>query len=273
MIKINKDYQSIPCSLRTDSNSILRRPAKTTNERRKQIIALGSYPDPKDAALFDSRYKYRDIKTELSSIYYGKCAYCESSAEQLVVEHYRPKRGGYYWLAFSWDNLLLACPQCNNFKSDQFPVEGPRIVYDPRRDTMEFINHVSILYDELEHPVILNPETASQEELNTLVFDRNGQVFSDNLRMRRTIEICMLNRKPLQQRRQKIWDDLEGEIQLAVMKSAGDKEELTIRLNQTINSFLSKNIDRRNEYIAFRRFIIKSRWINRLLYDILGCYM
>ncbi|MBF0409630.1 MAG: hypothetical protein HQM10_19980 [Candidatus Riflebacteria bacterium] len=51
------------------------------------------------------------------------------------VEHYRPKASadrrpgsllthGYWWLAFTWNNLLFACPSCNRSgKNDRFPLD------------------------------------------------------------------------------------------------------------------------------------------------------
>jgi 5-methylcytosine-specific restriction endonuclease McrA len=55
-----------------------------------------------------------------------KCCYCEARVPigYNDVEHYRPKASadrspgstdahGYWWLAFTWKNLLFACPTCN----------------------------------------------------------------------------------------------------------------------------------------------------------------
>jgi hypothetical protein len=60
------------------------------------------------------------------------------------VEHYRPKTSadrlpgstathGYWWLAYTWDNLLFACPSCNRSnKNDLFPLEhGSTPLHDP----------------------------------------------------------------------------------------------------------------------------------------------
>jgi hypothetical protein len=90
-----------------------------------------------------------------------KCAWCEQHCEwrrQLDVEHYRPKAavtrwegspplvsdvppdqvpvsGGYWWLAFDWNNYSLACGPCNQgWKRNLFPVRGPRAPY---REDME----------------------------------------------------------------------------------------------------------------------------------------
>jgi len=66
-----------------------------------------------------------------------KCCYCEHKCQQDFhdVEHYRPKthadRGaafpthGYWWLAWTWTNLLFACPGCNRGeKNDLFPLDA-----------------------------------------------------------------------------------------------------------------------------------------------------
>lgn len=66
-----------------------------------------------------------------------KCCYCErqTPAPFSDVEHYRPKasanrlpgselRHGYWWLAFTWENLLFACPNCNrSAKNSLFPLD------------------------------------------------------------------------------------------------------------------------------------------------------
>ena len=50
------------------------------------------------------------------------------------VEHFRPKaevkeagenHQGYWWLAYSWENLLIACKTCNQeYKRIKIPTEG-----------------------------------------------------------------------------------------------------------------------------------------------------
>jgi 5-methylcytosine-specific restriction endonuclease McrA len=75
----------------------------------------------------------------LVSLFSGKCAYCESKAEDSfgVIDHFRPRSGAmdlskrvdpdhYYWLACEWTNLYLVCRTCNVNKKTQFPVDGPR---------------------------------------------------------------------------------------------------------------------------------------------------
>ncbi len=51
-----------------------------------------------------------------------KCAYCDRHypPSHEPTEHFRPVLGGYWWLAWDWDNLLFACPSCNGSKSNSF---------------------------------------------------------------------------------------------------------------------------------------------------------
>lgn len=87
-------------------------------------------------------YKSASVKRTLVAAHRDKCCYCETRVPDpanLHVEHYRPKSGvrqarsdredelpGYYWLAYEWTNLLLACHACNTtFKSTLFPLVDP----------------------------------------------------------------------------------------------------------------------------------------------------
>jgi hypothetical protein len=82
------------------------------------------------------------VKAKLEACHHGKCCYCETHIPKPYahshVEHWRPKLSsrqvrdkkkrtwpGYYWLAYSWDNLLLSCFLCNSNKSDLFPLKNP----------------------------------------------------------------------------------------------------------------------------------------------------
>ena len=73
----------------------------------------------------------------------GKCWYCESRQVRSdnAVDHFRPKsrvqgvvpaHGGYWWLAFDWENYRYTCTYCNSLrksattsggKQDFFPLE------------------------------------------------------------------------------------------------------------------------------------------------------
>jgi uncharacterized protein (TIGR02646 family) len=86
-------------------------------------------------------YGHPDVKTALIEDQYEKCCYCEAKfiANGFGdVEHFRPKGGvrqdrrsnlekpGYYWLAYSWDNLFFSCEVCNRrYKRNWFPLFNP----------------------------------------------------------------------------------------------------------------------------------------------------
>ncbi len=73
---------------------------------------------------------YKSVRAELNACHRGKCCYCEVRFDDRKpqaypeVEHWRPQ-SNYYWLAYSWDNLLLSCSFCNRTKGDQFPLADP----------------------------------------------------------------------------------------------------------------------------------------------------
>ncbi len=84
-----------------------------------------------------SAYKNINVVEELTKMFQGKCAYCESEIRTISyeeIEHFRPKGAirikakenlkypGYYWLAMKWDNLLVSCPKCNKSKGNFFPL-------------------------------------------------------------------------------------------------------------------------------------------------------
>lgn len=71
--------------------------------------------------------RYDAGKQTLFTDQHQKCAYCEKREEQAKhrdVEHYRPKVE-YWWLAWTWENLLFACFACNrDYKKRQFPLSN-----------------------------------------------------------------------------------------------------------------------------------------------------
>jgi hypothetical protein len=136
-------------------------------------------------------------KAHFASAQGGKCAYCEwhvKAGSHGDVEHFRPKAAvseiaadptgsdrdlppsvhqlsehGYWWLAFSWENWLLACTLCNRkFKRSLFPVE--QRVLPLERDI-----------DKREIPLLLDPcgsisPAANKEE-------EEAEIIDDLLRM------------------------------------------------------------------------------------------
>lgn len=117
----------------------------------------------------NSIYNSDIVRETLEKLQNNKCCYCEtkSTRSNIDVEHFRPKTAyssdykgiskypGYFWLAYDWQNLFLACQVCNQiFKNDFFPIE----VEDARaqtnncdiKDEVPFIVHPSLDEPELE---------------------------------------------------------------------------------------------------------------------------
>ena len=269
MISVKKDLSDVPTSLQVGEFETLAPSAQTTFNRRQEILAAGKYPDSCESRKYDARYKSEDVKSKLRGIYHGKCAYCETSVEQLDVEHFRPKRGGYYWLAYSWDNLLLSCSICNVAKGNSFPTINAPVTFDKNRDKMDSFHRLSSVYDLLEKPVLINPETSGIDILLSAKFDKQGRMFSENMRMDKTIKLCKLDRESLRERRKEIWDDLKREIQTIALLSQNDSRQFKRLLTSVLSSFQDKAQDPRKPYLAFRRFILQSNWIKELCQEVM----
>lgn len=183
---------------------------------RAQIAALALQGPPESKA-FDNLWK--PYKAAFSQRQHGKCGYCEGRVTGFQagdVEHYRPKallqelpsdpsrwgteqphssqvKGrapvkvsdwGYHWLAYEWNNYLLACECCNRqWKKNFFPVQEipRRVPPDPAHP---------------EVPLLLNPFD-DPDPLLHLHFDELGQVtpFADSAYGRATIDTCGLDRR------------------------------------------------------------------------------
>lgn len=80
----------------------------------------------------------KDVVRALWEMQHKKCAYCEAEipgeGHLKAVDHFRPK-SIFKSRVNDWENLVLACAQCNGRKSDKFPVEltnndqEPKVVY------------------------------------------------------------------------------------------------------------------------------------------------
>lgn len=265
MKKINKDLNDIPPSLSTNVYSLSKFPAKKTHQRRLEVINQKHYIDDTN---HNNRYKYKDIRSRLDTTHCGKCAFCETSDQQLDVEHYRPKKGGYYWLAYSWDNLLLACTKCNRAKGNKFEIAGNQAVFNNTPIEIDNINTLSESYDREEQPWLINPEKVTTEELKSIRFNMNGEMYSENQRMQYTIAICQLSRDDLNQKRKKIWDDFVRKLKVRILKYSDNKDYLRNSIQDLIIDFKREASDNENVYIAFRNYVLNSDWIFQVCKDV-----
>lgn len=136
---------------RLDTPDILKHglnPISEGEKETKDAIAFFSTPGnhqlkyqktgKKGARIQESYSVYADVTVRkvLLKMFHGKCAYCESRITSICngdVEHFRPKgkieganpsKPGYYWLAAEWENLLFACPFCNQTNTHEIIENG-----------------------------------------------------------------------------------------------------------------------------------------------------
>ena len=184
----------------------------------------------------DSIYGPTKIRKVLEKLQDGKCCYCESkplATSAGRIDHFRPKGSvrqskgsdriypGYYWLAYRWDNLVLACEKCNLNKSDYFPLEDPGQRARNHQDPLD-----------RESPLLLNPyiETVPSEHLTFV-----GSVcHSGTERGRVTVAVLGLNRPELQEERKRVLDVLECLCHVVSDPNRGDT--LCIEASRMVDS-------------------------------------
>ena len=184
---------------------------KDKGEKEKLVMCRAYENEGKRDFDFDSKiYGDRSVKEILIKAQHDKCFLCESKITHIDygdVEHFRPKKAfrqsdhdnlnypGYYWLAYDWKNLFLACKLCNQrHKKNLFPLENP----------WERANsHLSDL--KTEKPLFINPAEENPEEYISFRVDEiNGVVpfaIDDNLKGKTTIQGTGLDRLKLSDRR------------------------------------------------------------------------
>ncbi len=176
----------------------------TGRGRAKQAELCAAYEAGQREFNFDaSVYGHPTIKEALIIAQHGKCCFCERKiGAEGDVEHFRPKGGfrqgkrtrlekpGYYWLAYEWTNLLLACPICNQrFKQNYFPLRDP---------ATRAVNHHGDLMQ--EEPLFINP--AEVDPAEHIGFHQEvAYPISDSKYAKATIEALGLNRPNLSEER------------------------------------------------------------------------
>ena len=133
MIRIHKP-KTPPERLTVDGKK-KRRSHCTSYSRNPSVYETGIKKFEFDKSI----YAHKTVKQALIQAQHKKCCFCE----RLIgtdgdVEHFRPKQAykqatgealkypAYYWLAYEWGNLYLACTGCNQrHKQNLFPLQNP----------------------------------------------------------------------------------------------------------------------------------------------------
>lgn len=244
MIAIKKNFEPVP-------KIIFYKTRRDAFEKNK---AAGKY------CASDNLYKPDKIKVALDAIYHKKCAYCEKSLKDADrhVEHYRPKVP-YFWLAYSWDNLLIACKKCNELKNNQFTehLEGTQLTYN--NETLQTAQSQIKKYNATEKPLIINPEQETEASLKKhFTFDlETAEVVPQTIQMETTKNVCQLNREELVELRAALVTDLKNAL-LRRRYKAKTKLELAKAAIDVIADFKEKTRLDETAFIAWRRFILKN---------------
>lgn len=190
---------------------------------------------------------WRDFYTLLPDILKRKCWYCEAEEirSDMPVDHFRPKNkveddklhGGYWWLAFDWQNYRCACTYCNSRrvfeeteggKACLFPLENP----NERAFTPLDLDKLS-----KEKPYFLDPFNADDEKL--LWFDNDGVPFAamstsaeQKQKVKNSIDIFHLHEKKLVRARNKIRIDIERLVRK--IKAKDDVDEAKNKLRRMV---------------------------------------
>ena len=201
--------------------------SERANQERERIRTLlsGSKDHLDQLRITFNSTLYVEAKPALLEVFHSKCAYCESALgahAPVDVEQFRPKQGAanltgdkeqhyYAWLAYEWDNLLIACIECNRSrrsegrtigKGNRFPVPGARApVFSSVADCRA-----------IENALLLDPCFDRPEE--HLAFDRSGACLPLTERGRVSIDVFALDRPHLAAERRRVWQDVDLQVSL-----------------------------------------------------------
>ncbi|MGE7588551.1 hypothetical protein [Peribacillus sp. NPDC101480] len=212
---------------------------------------------------------YKKVKTELKTMFSGKCAYCESKIEHVQymhVEHYRPKgyiqgepKGspGYFWLGNKWENLLLACEICNGqgFKGNHFPLkDSKKRVKDPAGNIYQ------------EEPLLINPCEEEHPE-DHIIFKEDGDIKGVSLIGLHSIKHYGLYREDLRKERARHMHELNiFLIALAGLIESYDKNKSSLAeegIREIIKTFKLKK-DNEAQFAGLSR-----QYLHEKVYDLL----
>lgn len=228
-------------------------------------------------------YAHQEVRRALEELFIGKCAYCESNFARFdwEVEHFRPKGNvaeredhpGYYWLAYTWENLLPSCTRCNQHrkarplwggeagisggKLDQFPL------LSERTRVMRHGNRVSS-----EERLLIDPCNDKPEA--HLRYDILGDIFSNNGSRRGEASIRVFNLKEprLRLARKEFTDMVIGILRIIEAIPAPHSEEQNNRIRDLISKLTSPSA----EYSAVAKYILKNPQEFSILDDSVAAY-
>lgn len=238
------------------------------------LRALGRAPTSND---IDG---YRIVAEDLWKSQYHKCCYCEVRIPKGYndVEHYRPKAAadrspgckdthGYWWLAFSWENLLFACPDCNRSnKNSRFPLNSgcqPLMPEDPAPgNESPLLIDPSSAINPVEHiEFIYHSIGSAGAPKNWWARPRNGSLLGNE-----TIEVCGLNRIDLREIREDHYSTIVLPHSHAIDRSIRslNLREIQVEFDRALQLLTPRNVHVGLTYDALRHAVPETRLLATL---------
>ncbi len=278
MVPINRNRVARPASLTAPNGS----------GHREHLRAAVYYQSPRTKSYAFAHYKEPGVVSALNTLFHNKCAYCEgkiTNTGPIDVEHFRPKgriegelnHPGYWWLATEWTNLLASCIDCNrgrnqtllgtdddqeltqgerlSGKHDHFPVAGLRA-------TCATDDHAQ------EDPLLIDPTCVDPgEHIDWRVVADHPLAVAVSRYGETSIDLFGLNRSKLVEARRELQLKLDEDFLCLKRIINGVADEPTDEGVRRWMPVLEMHIDRffkhtevSNEYSAFARHIVKSRY-------------
>ncbi|TWI85842.1 uncharacterized protein (TIGR02646 family) [Lacibacter cauensis] len=201
------------------------------------------------------------IKADLNKMFQRKCAYCEVGIginNIAEIDNFRPKTGSrglnskeyapshYWWLAYEWDNLFLACQVCSQkYKRDYFPLEHENLRCAIGTKGQGLL---------AENPLLINP--CIDEPKEHILFEENGRAKEITKKGKVTIEILGLNRRELISKRKTVVANLRTRLnKLSSLMSFSSA--LGKRLVKEIGDLYSERP--KTEHVAIQRMVFE-KW-------------
>ena len=260
MIRIHKP-KTPPEKLATDGKQ----------KRRSHCISYSHNPSAYETGAkkfeFDRNiYAHKTVKQALMDAQHQKCCFCE----RLIgtdgdVEHFRPKQAykqatgeslkypAYYWLAYEWENLYLACAGCNQrHKQNLFPLQNPL-----ERAT----NHKQEI--EQEQPLFIDFGKENPEDFigfrGVIAYAIEG-----NQRGQITIDLLKLNNRSLPEARLEKLQALRGLNQVLLLAKQRPNDQEFQELAKEAEDILEKAIWDSAEFAAAARCAINANFRNQI---------
>ena len=201
-------------------------------------------------------FGHTSVKNALLRAQHGKCCFCESrfgATSYGEVEHFRPKGSvqqrrkqqteypGYFWLAYTWTNLLVICNRCNTtHKRSLFPLVDDSARARSHHDDVD-----------AEQPLFINPV---QEDPRQHIRFRGAAVVSITERGKETIEGLGLRRDALEEARRETLDYLRDFRDIVKISELGGnvEAELVERARKRLKEALEPNA----EYSSMARDVL-----------------